>query len=110
MDAGKLDRRITLRRATYARDASNAKVPTWADLITVWANYTPVSDGEKFSSGQVNAAISGRFVIRYSSEVSTVNPTDQLVFDGHTYNILNVKETARRQWLEITAAARGDGS
>lgn len=109
VEIGDLNRRITLLRATSTRDSVNAKVNAWATLATVWASYAPVSDGEKFSAGQVNSSISARFVIRYSSDVADVNPKDRLQFDGKTFDIINAKEIERRQWIEITAAAPTDG-
>jgi head-tail adaptor len=51
-----------------------------------------------------------RFVVRYDSSISDVNPKDRLVFDGRTFDIMGAKEVAgtRRALIEITAAARSD--
>jgi SPP1 family predicted phage head-tail adaptor len=108
-DIGNLDRRIVLLRATSTRDAVNAKVESWATLSTVWASFTPVSDGEKFASGQINANLSARFVIRYSTAIADLDEKDRLQFDGKTYDILGAKEITRREWIEITGATRTDG-
>lgn len=108
MRAGSLDRRLTIERATETRDAFNEPVLTWAPLATVWAGYTPVSDGERFRAGERAADISARFVIRHSSQVAGLSPKDRAVFEGAAYDILNVKEVGRRVGLEITCAARGD--
>ncbi|QTC88185.1 phage head closure protein [Brevundimonas pondensis] len=109
MQAGRLDRRIVLQRATITRDEFNAEVETWADLATVWASYRPVSDGERFRAGERAAEISARFQIRYSSIVKDVTPKDRLVFDGRAYAITHVKEIGRREGIELTAVGRGDG-
>lgn len=109
MEAGKLDRRITLQRVTITRDEYNAPVETWADLTTVWASYEPVSDGERFRAGERAAEISARFQIRYSSAVKDVTPVDRLTFDGKPYAITHVKEIGRRVGLELTATGRADG-
>jgi len=106
--AGKLDRRITIQRATIARDEYNNEVETWADLCTVWAGYVPVSDGEKFRAGERASEIGARFTIRYSSQVADVTPKDQLVFQGRVYAITRVKELERRVGLEITVVGRDD--
>lgn len=107
--AGKLDRKITIQRFTQTRDEMNEPVPAWATLATRWASYEPVRDGEKFRAGETAANISARFVIRHSSNVADLNPKDRVQFDGKTYDILNVKEIGRREGIEITCAARGDG-
>lgn len=109
MQAGKLDRRVTLRRFTTSKDAFNADVPTWGDLATVWASKDDVSDAERNRAAQVGASVTTRFQIRYSDAVADLGPKDQLICEGRTYAISAVKELGRRSGLEITASARTDG-
>lgn len=109
MDAsGRLDRRITISRATESRDASNNVVSTWSDLTTVWASRQDIRDSERIAAQEVGAEITTRFQIRWSSVVSGVTPKDRISFAGRVYDIVAVKETARRAWLEITASARAE--
>jgi SPP1 family predicted phage head-tail adaptor len=107
MQAGKLDRRVTIERATMADDGFG-QAPTWAELATVWASKRDVSDAERFASGEVAAQITTRFRIRWSSVVAGIDPRDRLICEGRTYDIVAVKEIGRREGLEITAAARAD--
>lgn len=109
MDPGRIDRRIEIQRdqGTIVNDF-NEPVQDWQRLAMVWAAVKPVSDGEKWASGQTLAAATKRFTIRWSSQVDDVDPRDRLTFDGKTYDILGVKETGRRDFLEITAAARAE--
>ncbi len=109
MQAGKLDRKIILQRFTTTVDAYNEPVLTWATLATRSASYEPMSDGERFRAGETAANASARFVIRWSSAVSTLNPKDRLQYEGETWQILHVKELGRREGLEITAGTRADG-
>ena len=108
MQAGKLDRRITLQRASTTKNGFNEDVEAWGDIATVWASATPVSDAERVRAQQVGAVISMRFQIRFSTAVADLSPTDRLTYNGKTYNITAVKELGRRQGLEITAATRSD--
>jgi len=108
MDAGPLDRRIVIQRASTSTDAFNEPVETFADLATVWASAKPVRDSERLANGQTLADISYRFVIRYSSTVADVNPKDRITFDDRTFDINAVKEIGRREGLEITATARAE--
>lgn len=108
MRAGPLDRRITIRRATTARDQANQPRKQWADLTTVWANAKPVMDSERLRAGETLAQKSYRFTIYYSSTVADVDPRDQIVFDGRTYDVQGVKTIGRREGLEITATARAE--
>jgi SPP1 family predicted phage head-tail adaptor len=109
MQAGKLDRKIILQRFTTTVDAYNEPVLTWATLATRSASYEPMSDGERFRAGETAANASARFVIRWSSAVSTLNPKDRLQYEGETWQILHVKEIGRREGLELTCSARADG-
>lgn len=108
MRAGELDRRVTLQRAAVTRDELNNPVETWSDLVTVWAKYEPVSDGEKFRAGERASEIGARFTVRYSSQVADLSPKDRLIFAGRTYAITRVKEVGRRVALEITVVGRDD--
>lgn len=103
------DRTITIERFTSKQDpGSGENVETWATLATVSASKKDVSDRERIASAEVQAEITTRFVIRYSSTVADLNPKDRVVFDGRTYAISAVKEVGRREGVEISASARSD--
>lgn len=108
MNAGDLNRRITVLRRSAGVDSFNEPVDTWTSLTTVWASMTPISDGERLRAGETLAQRAARFVIRYSATAASVDPRDRLTFDGDTYEINGVKEISRREFLEITATARAD--
>lgn len=108
MQAGKLDRRIRLERATESRDAFNNAIKDWSTLATVWASKQDVRDSERLAAQEVGAEITTRFQIRWSSEVADISPLDRLVYEGKTYDIAAVKEIGRREGLEVTAAARAE--
>lgn len=109
MQAGKLDRRITLQRATTAQDETGQEVQTWSDLATVWASRRDVSDAERVAAAEVAASITTRFQIRWGTSWADLNPREHRVaLDGRIYDISGVKEIGRREGLEITAAARRD--
>lgn len=108
MQAGKMDRRITLQRFTETRDSYNEPAKTWATLAVRWAAYEPLTDGERFRAGETSAGASARFRIRYSAAVADLNAKDRLKLDGVTHEILHVKELGRREGIEITTAASAD--
>lgn len=111
MDSPELDRTLRLERATVTQDpGSGENVETWSTLgpEKIFANYKPVSDGEKVQAGEVGSTLMARFVIRYDSAWSTVNPKDRVVFEGRTFDLWGVKELGRREGFELTAAARSD--
>lgn len=108
MQAGKLDRRVALRRASTTTDATGGEVAAWETFATVWASKKDVGDAERVRGQEFGASITSRFQIRYSSAVAGVDETCELVCEGRTYGITAVKEIGRREGLEITAAARSE--
>lgn len=106
MEAGKLDRRISIERATETTDAVGGVVQSW---LPVWsgisASATPISDGERWRAGEVAAHVDMRFQIRWGFGAEV---TDRIVYDGRIYEIEGVKEIGRREGQEITAAARAE--
>lgn len=105
MKAGSLDRRITIERFTATVDDFGEEVKSWAPLRTVWANVTPISDGERWRAGEVGATVTTRFAIRWGAGVGV---EDRIVFDGRVYDVVGVKEIGRREGQEITASARAE--
>lgn len=105
--AGKLDQRVTLRRATTARNGLGEMIPTWADLDTVWASQRRASARETLAAAELSASVSDVFEIRRSTSVADLGPLDRLVWDGRTYDIADVTPLGRFG-LRITAAARSE--
>lgn len=108
MRAGHLNRRITIARRSGTANAFNEPGETWTTVTTVWASMTPISDGERTRAGETLAQKAARFVIRYSTTTSSVDPRDRLIFDGATYDINGVKEISPNEYLELTATARAE--
>jgi SPP1 family predicted phage head-tail adaptor len=113
MQAGDLDRRITLQRATATQNELNEDVDTWADVATVWARRRDASDSQKIeymAAGQVGAFIVSRFTVRSSSVTRDVTPVDRLMHEGKVWEIRGVKEAdeGRRRFIEITASRDAD--
>lgn len=108
MGAGKYDRIITIRRATKT-NVGGAPNMVWSDYkANVPASAIPISDGERARAGQEFAQNSIRFRFWWAPELADVNGKDQVVYDGITYDISNVKEIGRRKEIELTAASRAD--
>lgn len=108
LEAGKLDRRITIERATIARDEFNEAEKMWSPLATVWAEKLEVSDAERVAAQEVGAELTTRFRIRYSSLTADISPLDRCTYGGRTYQITGVKELGRREGVELTTTARAE--
>lgn len=103
MQAGKLDRRITLLRSIDTVTPFGDTEQTWVESNAVWASYTPLSDGERLRNGQTLASTTARFVIRWCLASAELLPSERLIFDGSTYQILGIKDISRREYRELTA-------
>ena len=109
MQAGLLDRRVTLLRKTVTRGEANSPIDIWSSLATVWASRRDVTDIERLRADEIGAVLTTRFQIRYSPTVADLTPADRLSCDGRTYNIEGVRQLGREEGLEINASTRADG-
>jgi SPP1 family predicted phage head-tail adaptor len=108
MDAGKLDRRVTLQRQGVATDDGFQSQPgAFADLAEVWAQFIPLTATERAQAGETQAYAQARYRIRKDTLWADLNAKDRLV-DGRTFNITAVNEPDR-DWLVIECVARADG-
>lgn len=112
MDAGQLDRKITLQRQGADVDNGLGTEPgEWATLATVCARLMPMSGAERLAALENAAFASARFMIRKSSDVEDLNAKDRIEYPVGSeayHNIVNVREEGRA-FLVIDAVARGDG-
>lgn len=106
MQAGQLDRRLTLRRNTPTTDDFGGEVAQWADLATVWASKEDVRDAERVRAQQVGASITTRFKIRPLDGGERPSVKDQVQCEGLTYEVAAVKELGRRIGWELSATAQ----
>jgi SPP1 family predicted phage head-tail adaptor len=107
MRAGKLDRRLTIRRMEAgAPNALNERAETWTDVATVWAQQRPNRGSERFAAGQVNGTAVMTFHIRFRGDLTT---RDRVVCEGIVYEIVAPpREIGRRVVTEIDCIARDD--
>lgn len=106
MIIGKLDRRITIQRATETVNGYGERDKTWADFITVWA----ALDMKRTRSLQENIQGSTeatkqrmQWRVRYSPDSSTISALDRLVYNGKTQDIIGVQEMGRGEDIVITS-------
>ena len=114
--AGRLDRRITIQRATTAADGYGTPVETWADVATVWAHvsYPLTGSGETQYDAVHLATTNVVFTIRHRDGLLH---TDRIVYNGHNHDITRIAEASgppgtgnlnnsREAFLQVTAERR----
>lgn len=102
MQAGTLDRRITIQALTVTLDDLGGIVETWGDVATVWARFLPGAGREAYNAAAVHATAEARFRLRWRSDVTTVH---RVSYDGKSWDILAVDEIGRREGLELKVKA-----
>lgn len=108
MEAGKLDRRLTLLERALTTNAANEEVETFTSVGTVWASKRDVSDRERIENEELGATITTRFQVRHSDLTDGIRPTWRVTCEGRTYDVRAVKEIDRRVGWEISAEARAE--
>jgi len=115
-NAGRLDRRITIQRATTAADAYGTPIETWTDLVCTNAHlaYPATGSGEAQYDAVHLATTNVVFTIRYRPGIVQ---TDRILYDSEIYDITRIAESAgpgkqikqqapRRAYLALTAEKR----
>lgn len=103
MRAGALDRRIDLQhRALAVSDANGQRKASFTTYDTVWAEKRDQRAREFFAAQGTNVEKATRFLIRWRSDVLQ---TDRIVFDGLSYDVVQISEIGRQRGLEIFASA-----
>jgi head-tail adaptor len=106
---GKLDRRVTIERATTTPDAHNEPVLTWGDHATRWASMRPAPGTERFQNAETAAEALMRFVFLWEDGLVLVTDRLRLEDDGRRYDVIAPPmEIGRREGLEVLATARAE--
>lgn len=101
MNAGDLDRTISIERKTVTRDSIGGESASWSTLHSnVSANKRTISGREVVSAQRILAAETAMWTIRF---VSGITAKDRINESGTIWNILALREVERAHWLEITA-------
>jgi SPP1 family predicted phage head-tail adaptor len=104
MQAGKLDRVITIERSTYVDDGYGNQTYVWSPIATLRAQVIQATTEEFMRAWGVSSEIAIIFRTRYLDGVSL---SDRIRYEGEFLNIKEVKELGRRRGLEIRTARSG---
>lgn len=109
VNAGKMDKRITLQANAPIQDGYGQEIDAWSDLAEVWAERKDGlgADTEREVENEERVAWTyDRFVIRWRSDVSVNN---RVLYNGLTYDLTSVKDLGRKDFLILHGRARADG-
>jgi SPP1 family predicted phage head-tail adaptor len=100
MNAGELNRRISILNQTNLPNSYGEVENTWNTLAITWAKVRTLQGRELFQAGQVHADVTVKVTIRYRDDVQT---NMQIQYGNRTFRIVyivNVDEDYR--YLELS--------
>ena len=101
MEAGTLNKRITIQYETKVGDDMGGFTVSWVDAMTVWAALWPLSATESVKSMQTSMVVSHRVRIRY---LSVLRPSWRLKFGDRYFNIVSIiNPNEKNEYLDILA-------
>jgi SPP1 family predicted phage head-tail adaptor len=107
MEAGKLNRRITIETNTTTDNAYGEHIDTWGDAVQTWAEVRFPTAREIFQADQLTAVQTAIFKIRYRPGIYAAKV--RVIHDGQTYNITGVTEIGMREGLQLIGEAENNG-
>lgn len=99
MEAGRLNKKVTIQNRVVTRNALNEAVTTWTDLASVWAAIEPLQGREFWAQQQVQSEVTIRVRIRYRTGLL---PSMRLRYGQRIFvieSIINPKE--KNQELQL---------
>lgn len=106
LKAGDFDIRLVIESNVTTTDSeSNEEIDGWTTLSTVSAKRLPLGGTLKYEANQQVNTNNENYVIRYSSEVNTIDASMRVYESGTTdyYYINNVEIFKRERYIQITA-------
>lgn len=99
MRIGRMDARIEIQVNTPVKSAAGDMIPSWAELVTVWAEIVPMTGSEKENEQQELAQDITKFKIRSRSDIT---PLHRILYDGDVYDIEYVSPVRRNvaTWIK----------
>ena len=70
--------------------------------------YKEGSGREAVQSDQIYSSQPVHFIIRYSSDVSAIRPSDRVSYNGDIYQIEGIQEIGRQEGFRIVTTLRGE--
>ena len=101
MQAGRLNRRVTLQSPSQSVDEIGQPIPGWADVATVWADIRMKSGLESIKAGASVSVVQASIRIRYRAGV---NAGMRVVHNLQAFNIVAVMpDVGGREYVDLVA-------
>lgn len=99
MNAGRLDKRISIERMEGGQDELGQPIDAWIPTYSVWASIEPLQGREYIAAMAVQAERTVRIRLRYLAGIVS---TMRVVYQGRVFaiqSVINVREANRELQL-----------
>jgi len=103
MDAGQMDKKITIQQLTVAQNDFGEEIKTWTDLFYCKAMEVSLPPCERFAANRELSARTSKFYIRYTDQLTV---EDRISYDSDSWDIMGLRTIQRGMVLEILAEVK----
>jgi SPP1 family predicted phage head-tail adaptor len=109
LNAGAMDREVTLQQLDESSGSSGFPKATWSTLDTVWAARRDITAAERFKANQLSASqtVAWQIYFRDDMDPESIDVTKQrrLVYQGRIYDIVGAIILGFNDAIELTTLA-----
>lgn len=103
IDAGTLNRRVTIQAPATGQDEIGQPAIGWVDVATVWANVRHPNGAEAIRANKETATTAASIRIRHRSDVSAAN---RIIADAAAYEVRQVlPDASGREFIDLVCEA-----
>lgn len=104
-DPARFNRRLSFEAPVETADGAGGVTRTWQQVVSLWAEVTPLTARADISAISLGATVTHRIVIRAGR---TVTNRHRFVDGTRIYRVIAARESADRRLTEITAEQQID--
>lgn len=97
MDPGQRDQPIIFERGTVTVDNYGGETPVWGEHLQAWARVKYGTGQERREAAQERMSQAATFECEYSPALADVQPTDRILFDSATWDIISKAPLGHRE-------------
>ena len=99
MQAGRLNRRVTLQAPGTGEDELGQPIPGWTDVATLWADIRMKSGLESIKAGAPVSVVQASIRVRYRAGITAGM---RIVHNLHAFNIVAVMpDVGGREYVDL---------
>lgn len=106
MQAGKLNKKATIKRLGETTDAAGGVVDGWLEVGQAWCGFIALRGGERATAIGNQSTMIGTVFFRYTSLTKTIQVGDVIVVDGVEYTAQSpgVNESMKNQSITVAVS------